>query len=85
MGGEAVTQQTLTDRVSQVLRAQHSEDQPFFSCVGLTLKPRSFQVLKFMLGFFLPLVRKYMSNICILISLSIFPCQIFNGGGESVL
>ena len=38
-----------------------------------------------MLGFFLPLVYKYMSNICILISLSIFPCQIFNGGGESVL
>lgn len=68
-----------------IIRVQPSDDHSFFSCVGLTLKPRSFKVLGFMLGFFLPLVCKYMSNICILISLSIFPCQIFNGGGESVL
>ena len=46
----------------------------FFPLVfGLTVKPGRFKVLKFMLWVFLPLLCKYMPNICILISLSIIP------------
>lgn len=60
-----------------VIRVQPSGETKFFSssCIALTLKPGRFKALKFMLWVFLPSLCKYMSNICILISLSIIPAR----------
>lgn len=79
--GRMVLLCTFTDTVigsclqGNTIRVQHSGDQFFPPCIGLTVKPGRFKVLKFMLWVFLPLLCKYMPNICILISLSIIPAR----------